>query len=163
MSEPAEVIPLVDRSHVLYRMYDRARELLYVGITFDAKARWKQHSEDKEWWTKVASVDLEHFTSRTAAERAEQKAIKKDRPMYNVTHQYRPTPVRPLAGPPMKHRNVRMDDRTWFAASRVAELQGKRISDLVRSLLAGFVAKNRKLLENDPAWQETCRERGWVA
>src|SRR5882757_9550475 len=75
-----------------------------------------------------------------------------------------PTSIRSasVATEPMKHRNVRMDDRTWLAAARVAELKGQRISDLVRSLLRGVVTRNRKLLENDPVWQETCLKRGWV-
>lgn len=53
----------------------------------------------------------------------------------------------------MKHRNVRMDDATWLAASRIAELKGERISDVVRTLVKGYVSRNRKLLDNDPEWQ----------
>jgi predicted GIY-YIG superfamily endonuclease len=157
MSEPAEVVPLTNRSHVLYRMYDSARQLLYVGITFDPRTRWKAHGEDKAWWTDVSSIDVQHFTSRTAADRAERRAIRSDRPLYNVAHSARPT-----TGSPLKNRNVRMDDRTWFSASRVAELRGTSASDLLRSLLRGFVTRNRKLLDNDETWQETLRSNGWV-
>lgn len=53
----------------------------------------------------------------------------------------------------MRHRNFRLDDETWFAASRIAELTDERISDVMRSLVQGYVRKNRKLLENDPVWQ----------
>jgi hypothetical protein len=151
MSEPAEVVPLVDRAHVLYRMYDRAQQLLYVGITFDPRARWRAHGEDKFWWTDVASIEIKHFRSRVAAERAERRSIQSDRPLYNVI-QYVPKAVRPDVIPPKKHRNVRMDGDIWWAASRIADLQGESISIVVRTLLARYVARNRKLLDEDPDW-----------
>ena len=67
---------------------------------------------------------------------------------------YGPTSLRcrDVAVVPKKHRNVRMDSRTWFAASRIAELQGQRISDVVRDLLKGYVSKNRRLIEHDAKW-----------
>ena len=53
----------------------------------------------------------------------------------------------------MKHRNVRMDDETWFAVSRLAEINNQRVSDRVRDLLARDIARNRKVLDEDPVWQ----------
>lgn len=73
-----------------------------------------------------------------------------------VVATYGPTPI-PFANvppKPMKHRNVRMDDETWFALSRLAELDNQRISDRVRDLFRRDVAKNRRRLEEDPVWQE---------
>lgn len=58
---------------------------------------------------------------------------------------------------PLKHRNFRLDDRTWFAASRIAELRGSRISDVARDFFRGYVRRHAKLIENDPVWIE--RER----
>lgn len=63
-----------------------------------------------------------------------------------------------VAPKPMKHRNVRMDDETWFAASRLAEMDNQRISDRVREMLKRDVARNRKRLEADPVWQERLRK-----
>jgi hypothetical protein len=51
----------------------------------------------------------------------------------------------------MKHRNFRTDDATWRDAVRIAELRDERISDVMRALLKGYVAKHRKLLEADRA------------
>ena len=51
--------------------------------------------------------------------------------------------------PPMRHRNFRLDDATWRDASRIAELRGERISDVMRELVKGYVRKHRKLLEAD--------------
>lgn len=53
----------------------------------------------------------------------------------------------------MRHRNFRLDDATWRDAVRIAELRDERISDVLRSLVKGYVAKHRKLLEADKAEQ----------
>jgi hypothetical protein len=53
----------------------------------------------------------------------------------------------------MKHRNFRLDDETWFAASRVAELMGSRISDVAREFFRGYVRRHKRLLDKDPEWQ----------
>lgn len=71
-----------------------------------------------------------------------------------------PTPITFAGVPPkpMKHRNVRMDDETWFAASRLAEMYDQRISDLVRDLLRRYVSRHRKELDEDAVWQERLRK-----
>lgn len=63
-----------------------------------------------------------------------------------------PTPLTSPAVPPqpMRHHNVRVDDATWKAALRIADLRGERISDVIREFLRGYVRRHRKLLEDDP-------------
>lgn len=74
------------RAHILYRMYDRTDQLLYIGITVDARARWEAHAEEKTWWPDVATIRLEHFADRESVERAERRAIQNEHPRYNVVH-----------------------------------------------------------------------------
>jgi len=57
----------------------------------------------------------------------------------------------------MKHRGFRLDDETWYAASRIAELQGSRISDVARDFFRGYVRRHKRLLDDDPVWQEQRR------
>lgn len=64
-----------------------------------------------------------------------------------------PIPSPLVAVPPMKHRNFRLDDETWEAASRIAELRKERISDVMRTLVRGYVRRHRRLLDSDPEWQ----------
>lgn len=73
-----------------------------------------------------------------------------------------PTPVTSpgVAPPAKKHRNVRMDGDIWWAASRIADLQGESISIVVRTLLQRYVARNRKLLDADPGWPEYRASKG---
>lgn len=73
-------------SHCLYRFYDAAGELLYIGITMNPVARWKQHGHDKLWWVEVASIAIESHLDRDSALRAERQAIAAERPRWNVVH-----------------------------------------------------------------------------
>lgn len=67
----------------LYRLYDAADLLLYVGITGKPKSRWTQHTADKPWWPQVKRREVEWFDSRPLAARAEVEAILAESPAYN--------------------------------------------------------------------------------
>lgn len=73
-----------DESTALYRLFDTARQLLYVGITSNPQARWAQHAAEKPWWPDVAWHTLEWLPSREAALAAEAAAIVADGPLHNV-------------------------------------------------------------------------------
>jgi len=67
-------------------------------------------------------------------------------------------PCGSVAIPPKRHRNFRIEDDVWLALSRIAELRKERTSEVMRQLARGYVARHRKLLDNDPVWQERQRE-----
>lgn len=71
--------------HVLYRLYDYAGELLYIGITGDWERRRAEHAADKEWWRRVQQVALAEFPSRAEAMNAERIAIRTEHPTYNIS------------------------------------------------------------------------------
>jgi hypothetical protein len=58
----------------------------------------------------------------------------------------------------LKHRNFRLDDETWFGVSRIAELRGTRISDVMRDLARGYFRRHKRLLEGDAIWEAKLRE-----
>lgn len=74
------------RPHALYRFYDAAGALLYVGITLDPVARWRQHRDDKPWWTDVAHITVDTYPDRATVLDAERAAITRERPLHNVQH-----------------------------------------------------------------------------
>lgn len=74
-----------DAPHALYRFYDDAGVLLYVGITADPGSRFKQHQGDKPWWTEVAHIRIEQLPTRAAVLAAERTAIRDERPLWNIT------------------------------------------------------------------------------
>jgi hypothetical protein len=81
---PARVQPQPAVGQYLYRLYNRAGSLLYVGITDNVFRRWKEHSRDKPWWTEVHKFTQDWYPDRASVEAAERHAITTERPSYNV-------------------------------------------------------------------------------
>lgn len=72
----------------LYRFFDATGALLYIGITNSIPRRLGEHDERKPWFAESVRATFEHHPSRAAALTAEKKAIKKERPKYNIVHNH---------------------------------------------------------------------------
>lgn len=68
----------------LYRHFDKEGNLLYVGISLSAMGRLVSHKRDANWFDDIASVTIEKFKTRSAAEKAERKAIQNEIPKHNT-------------------------------------------------------------------------------
>jgi hypothetical protein len=82
-------LPLAERPHALYRFYDAAGTLLYVGITAALPTRLGDHDEKKPWWTTVSKITVEHYDNREKVLAAEIAAITAERPLHNIQHNRR--------------------------------------------------------------------------
>ncbi len=71
-------------SDALYRFYDHAGDLLYVGITGDGKSRFGAHRRSKPWWDEVTRIEIERHPNRDTARSAEVRAIREEKPRYNI-------------------------------------------------------------------------------
>jgi excinuclease UvrABC nuclease subunit len=69
---------------ILYRHFDATGVLLYVGSSLNAISRTSKHRLTVHWYSQIATISLEHFSSRVAAMEAEQLAIKNEKPKYNI-------------------------------------------------------------------------------
>lgn len=78
--------------HVLYRFFDTEDNLLYVGITNSPLARMSQHLRDKAWFKNAGHTTYEHFGTRAELEAAEVRAIREEKPKYNIAHSVGPLP-----------------------------------------------------------------------
>lgn len=82
----------------LYRIYDAADSLLYIGISVSAAERLAQHRGSASWWPEVRTIRLERYLDRAAARQAELIAIRTERPVYNIEGSahpaWRPDPER---------------------------------------------------------------------
>jgi hypothetical protein len=67
----------------LYRMFNEAGELLYVGITAHLGARWDAECRQVAWWPDVRRQTVVWYASRTEAEAAEKAAIQSEKPIFN--------------------------------------------------------------------------------
>ena len=133
-----------DRAHVLYRMFDVAGQLLYVGITVSVEARMTSHRGLQPWWPSVATIRLEHFPDRASVDRAELEAIRTEAPLHNVARRTDPKPSTRLT----PQHTVAIDNTLWQSARRAAKATGTRVSDVIRDELTAYVAKYKHLLED---------------
>ena len=128
----------------LYRYYDAAGRLLYVGISFNAIARAIQHRAHKDWWVDVVRMEVEHLPTRADALEAEREAVRLERPLHNVA------------------LNQRDDHRTWSVPGNTIEIvRGAVITHrghvvLVVERCPGCGRKHRHGLTPDEA------RRGWA-
>lgn len=74
--------PVLGKTAV-YRLYDNAGSLLYVGLGSDPKSRWRAHARDKTWWPDVATKEVEWHDTFSEAASAEHAAIHKENPAHN--------------------------------------------------------------------------------
>lgn len=136
LMDPAD--PYGPESVAVYRLYDFAGVLLYVGISDNPKRRFAQHADDKGWWYLVVRWTVEWFETRDAAVAAEARAIREECPAYN------------LAGVPEEQ----VDQRQWWLAK--LEREQPTADDLAALFLA--VVRARSLPKH--LWPEPHR-RQW--
>jgi predicted GIY-YIG superfamily endonuclease len=67
----------------VYRLFDGAGNLLYVGISKDPFVRWQEH-QSKAWWRRVARYEVQWFPSRAEARAEEKRAMADDGAAHNV-------------------------------------------------------------------------------
>lgn len=70
----------------VYRYYDAAGILLYVGVTSRGTARNREHWSSKHWWQFVAHQEVDHLATRAEALRRERHLITSYRPPFNKQH-----------------------------------------------------------------------------
>lgn len=73
-------------TYALYRHFDEARRLLYVGITGDLAVRHSAHISQSRWMQLTASSTVERHDSLKEVLEAERTAIHTERPIFNKKH-----------------------------------------------------------------------------
>ncbi|MER7953823.1 GIY-YIG nuclease family protein [Streptomyces sp. NPDC096030] len=74
---------MTDRPTAVYRLFNAAGDLLYVGSSCDPTRRWREHRKEMFWWREVERHDREWFASAELARYAENFAIDTENPRYN--------------------------------------------------------------------------------
>lgn len=95
----------------VYRCFDAAGQLLYVGQSPSPLNRAHEHSRLKPWSYEMVRVEIQWFDNRAAAKAEEKRAIKEESPRWNVHHQDDPSQHRSRG---IFHPDFRRDDpSTW--------------------------------------------------
>jgi predicted GIY-YIG superfamily endonuclease len=97
---------LSESPHAVYRVYDLAGNLLYIGVSVDPDARFRNHKNRAEWTGKHHHHELTWYLNRADAEAAETAAIKAEHPKYNVQHNTGHS-ILPPPGDPARHQPIR--------------------------------------------------------
>ena len=84
------------QSTALYRWFDAANLLLYVGISDNLSDRAGNHFKRSSWMDFTARSTVERFPSREKALEAETSAIKAEHPIFNERHNKTPEARRRL-------------------------------------------------------------------
>ena len=70
----------------VYVMRDELGAVLYVGCSGHAGLRINQHRGEREWWDRVATVEVRHCSSKRDALSLERELIRSLSPEFNVRH-----------------------------------------------------------------------------
>lgn len=110
--------------HILYRLFGESNDLLYIGITNNIFSRIYTHSRDKDWFSDIRNINIEHFNNRKELKSAEILAIKNESPPYNKDHSNEFTSERSLRKLRTEAKRfifkelindyVSMTGKTWF-------------------------------------------------
>lgn len=74
---------LTHDGYMVYRIWSKAGDLLYVGCTAHYINRIRQH-RTKPWWPEVTRITVEHYLDIYEASDAEQTAIAAEKPLHNA-------------------------------------------------------------------------------
>lgn len=119
----------------LYRHFDAAGVLLYVGISDDHERRLDQHRRRKPWFGEIARIDVEYHPTREAALEAEAVAIKAEKPLHNGAQR------------PPEPRTRRVDDPTGWSVLHTPT--GRRAGGLAHSEAYALLSRYRGIYEAD--------------
>lgn len=92
-AQTAEQPPQPWEETALYRHFDAAGRLLYVGISLSVVARTARHMMYAHWSRQVATISIERHPTRDKALAAEAAAIVAEHPLHNIAG--KPAPIAP--------------------------------------------------------------------
>ena len=76
-----------------YKCFFSLGELLYVGMSVNARRRIQRHIRSNNWGSRIARTEIQWFGSKRKARAAETRAIALENPTYNIA----------LAGPDRRY------------------------------------------------------------
>lgn len=102
----------------VYRFYSATDELLYIGMSINPFARYLHHVSKKDM-SLVRVVEVEWFDTEQKAREAEAVAIRREKPLWNISgsksqRKLRKTDMRPIPKPPQPVRVVKQPNHDFY-------------------------------------------------
>lgn len=135
-----------DEETSLYRHWDDSGNLLYVGISIHPFIRLDQHRVSSHWFSSVVRVDIERFSCRDEAQKAERIAIASENPLHNIV--YSPSATSPdERAKRRKHKKPLTDIRksSPLAGKRGEIIEAHRRGETHASLARGYGVSRERI------------------
>lgn len=113
-----------DRATAVYRFFDKAGCLLYVGIAYDPAERWRHHATKAAWWKDAVDNTIDWYDTRAEAERAELAAIRYEKPLYNKVGSVIPYQVPATRRGMRIPRKIPIGDDAWAVYEELCAAEG---------------------------------------
>ena len=78
-----EIARLSDVETAVYRYFNEAGRLLYVGVSLSPMQRLIQHRDTTTWFNEVVRIEIKRYPNRDVALAIEIAAIRHEKPLYN--------------------------------------------------------------------------------
>lgn len=132
----------------LYRWFDAAGQLLYVGISSQPRTRTSQHVKTAPWIHLATRMELDPvaYEHRNEALRAEAHAITTESPIHNIARPKKAKPRRSRGRPsvgPRIHVNLPAEDIAWLDGI-VAERAGEGVPTTRAAVIREIIGEVRR-------------------
>ncbi|MGN7133416.1 GIY-YIG nuclease family protein [Rhodococcoides corynebacterioides] len=115
------------REHYVYRVFDAAGDLLYVGCTKRPEARWKEHRSMSPWWTSRAHTFRQNGPFNYETARAiEREALRVERPQFGWTPERHAIVRRRNGWQSKRTRQLIAEGQTFMAAHAQAQREAQK-------------------------------------
>lgn len=152
----------ITRPAAVYRLYDAAGTLLYIGSAYDPAKRSRAH-RDKPWWPLVARREDEWHQTREAAYIAETEAIRQGPPPGNKIGGpgavAAPAP-KPKAGPTPLFFLAELDAYFDQLEAEPPAIRFRKLTELMEAMEKMVAARRKAIFQELRASGMTYREIG---
>lgn len=124
---------------VVYRLFDAADRLLYVGISNQIGLRLAQHEKDKSWWDNTARITVQRCPDRTTALAIETDAIRNENPLHNVAGRSTPEATREARSRQQPRRVLPIGERPWLNLNETSQIFRLHPRTIARMIDAGEI------------------------
>ena len=153
---------LTSRPAAVYRLYDEAGTLLYIGSAYDPAKRSRAH-RDKPWWPLVVRREDEWHPTREAAYIAETEAIEEGTPPGNKISGpgavAAPAP-KPKAGPTPLFFLAELDAYLDQLEAEPPAIRFRKLTELMEAMEKMVAARRKAIFQELRASGMTYREIG---
>jgi len=139
------LVEIENKPTQIYRHFSKDGKLIYVGTSLSAVARLSQHKNHSPWFNDIRRVEVETFATRKEALEAEQRAIQKEQPAWNIHHKKiippPPTPTKlEKARQEITHRVVTLNPvYNLQGAATVLDLRKSAVVRLIENGELGYI------------------------